>query len=139
MSRVYRYLGDVFSFSRVQLPRPVRQKVGARSLTRLAGSCVSCSVNFESATDIGEEGDRVLVDRAKLTVPLQRNAKSNFSKGDIRHNDLIGQPLSPAYVRTSRGTLHRVEAPSLEEYVTLAPRLVTPVRYGSRMPGVCKD
>ncbi|OAP63913.1 hypothetical protein AYL99_03140 [Fonsecaea erecta] len=110
MSGVFRYLRQALGFSRSPDKIPsVLQNAIVRDLTRFA------------------EGDRVLVDGSKLTFPLQQNAKFELSKGQIPLNDIIGKPVTSTYVRSSRGALHKVELPSLEDYVTLTPRLVTPV------------
>ncbi|EXJ74440.1 uncharacterized protein A1O5_02736 [Cladophialophora psammophila CBS 110553] len=113
MSGVFRYLRQVFGFSRSQGPLSktpsVLQHATPRDLTQFA------------------EGDRVLVDGSKLTFPLQRNSKYDSSKGQIPLNDIIGKPVTSTYVRSSKGSLHKIEIPSLEDYVTLTPRLVTPV------------
>jgi tRNA A58 N-methylase Trm61 len=114
MSGLFRPLGRLLGFSRLQHHDGISatklfHNAVARDLTRFA------------------EGDRVLVDGSKLTFPLARNAKFGLSKGQLQFNDIIGKPVTSTYVRSSAGSLHRVELPSLEEYVTLAPRLVTPV------------
>ncbi|OAL26139.1 hypothetical protein AYO20_10192 [Fonsecaea nubica] len=110
MSGVFRFLKKALGFSRT--PDKVAsglQNAVERDLTRFA------------------EGDRVLVDGSKLTFPLQRNSRYAFSKGQLALNDIIGKPVTSTYVRSSKGSLHKVELPSLEDYVTLTPRLVTPV------------
>ena len=114
MSGVFRYLGRVLGFSKAPTPSgrifdKVFQNAIPTDLTRFA------------------EGDRVLLDRTKLTYPLKRNAKFDVPKGQLHFNDIIGQPVISTFVRASKGTLHKVELPSLEEYVGLTPRLVTPV------------
>ncbi|EXJ56583.1 hypothetical protein A1O7_06927 [Cladophialophora yegresii CBS 114405] len=85
--------------------------------------------NVAAARDVTRfaEGDRVLIDGSKLTFPLARNARFDLGKGQLQLNDIIGKPVTSAYIRSSKGSLHRVELPSLEDYVTLTPRLVTPV------------
>ena len=111
MSGVLRYLRQALGFSKPQhpVPRTVFQNATSRDLTRFA------------------EGDRALVDGTKLTFPLQRNAKFDLGKGQLLFNEVIGKPVTSSYVRSSKGSLHKVELPTLEEYVTLTPRLVTPV------------
>ncbi|EXJ88496.1 hypothetical protein A1O1_05426 [Capronia coronata CBS 617.96] len=109
MSGVLQYLRRTFGFSKGRYTKDVLTQVAAKDLTRFA------------------EGDRVLVDGLRLTAPLQRNTKSEFQHGALPHNDVIGNPTSPSYVRSAKGGLYKVEYPSLEQYVSLTPRLVTPV------------
>ncbi len=114
MSGVFRYLRRVLGFSKAQTPSgktatTALQNATFRDLTRFA------------------EGDRVLIDGTKLTFPLSKNAKFELSKGQLHFNDVIGKPTRSTFVRTSKGSLHKIELPSLEEYVTLTPRFVTPV------------
>ncbi|EHY59533.1 hypothetical protein HRR83_001189 [Exophiala dermatitidis] len=75
------------------------------------------------------EGDRALIDGARLSAPLQRNSKSDFQRGALLHNDILGKPLVPFYApaRSGKGGLYKIEYPSLDQYVSLTPRLVTPV------------
>lgn len=46
--------------------------------------------------------------------------------GDILHSEIIGRN-SRDLVRSSRGADLRVYLPTLAEYVTMTPRIVTPV------------
>ncbi|KIX92148.1 uncharacterized protein Z520_12141 [Fonsecaea multimorphosa CBS 102226] len=112
MSGVVRYLRQVLGLSRSpdkKTPSILQNGLGiARDLTRFT------------------EGDRVLVDGSKLAF-LQRNARFDLPKGQLPLNDIIGKPVASTYVRSSKGSLHKIELPSLEDYVTLTPRLVTPV------------
>ena len=114
MSGVFRYLRRVLGFSKPQ-----------QSLAKSANKLFQ-NATFRDLTRFAE-GDRVLVDGSKLTFPLAKNAKFELAKGQLQFNDIIGKPVTSAYIRSSRGSLHKVELPSLEEYVTLTPRLVTPV------------
>lgn len=113
MSGVFRFLRKAFGLSKTLAsatkPGAALQNATFRDLTRFA------------------EGDRVLIDGAKLTFPLQKNAKFDLGKGNLQFNDVIGKSVTSAFVRSSKGSLHKVELPTLEEYVTLTPRLVTPV------------
>lgn len=110
MSGWFRSLGRILGFSKAQPTHlnEILQNAKPRDLTRFA------------------EGDRVLVDGSRLTF-LTRNAKFDVAKGQVPFNDIIGKSVNSAYVRGSKGSLHKVEFPSLEDYVTLTPRLVTPV------------
>jgi tRNA A58 N-methylase Trm61 len=68
----------------------------------------------------------VLLDEAKLLF-LQRNGRHHLSKGTLNLEDIIGRPVASKYVRSSKGSLHKIELPSLEDYIRLTPRNVTPV------------
>jgi tRNA A58 N-methylase Trm61 len=93
------------------------------------------------------EGDRVVVQGKTpfLTKPLQRGKKIGTRRGDVEHGDIIGK-ATRTVVQSHKGKpfLHlfrfwhrltlglagqkfRVSYPTLDEYVTLTPRLVTPV------------
>jgi len=108
MSGLLRALRQALGLSKTGKSQTSTQGLGARDLTRFA------------------EGDRVLVDGARLTAPLQKNSSSNFKNGLLLHNDIIGKTLSSHYVRGPKG-LYKVEPPTLDDYISLTPRLVTPV------------
>ncbi|KIW65064.1 hypothetical protein PV04_07350 [Phialophora macrospora] len=114
MSGLFRPLRSLLGFSRPQ------QRIGIAAIKLFHNAAARDVTRFA-------EGDRVLVDGLKLSFPLARNARFGLSKGELQFNDIIGKPVTSTYVRSSKGSLHRVELPSLEEYVTLTPRLVTPV------------
>ena len=73
------------------------------------------------------EGDRVLIDRKKLSGPLQHGQRVDTPAGFINHNDIIGQKSARSRVTTHTGKAFEVAYPTLDEYVALAPRKVTPV------------
>ena len=62
-----------------------------------------------------------------MTKRLEIDGKTEFSQGIINHSDLI-EKLSPKRIKTHKD--HAVEArlPTMAEYITMTPRLVTPVR-----------
>ncbi|WEW57656.1 hypothetical protein PRK78_003123 [Emydomyces testavorans] len=75
-----------------------------------------------------QEGDTVLINgrHPLLTRPLERNKRTGVSRGAIEHSDIIGKrprDLVPA----RKGAEYRITFPTLEEYATWTPRLVTPV------------
>ncbi|KAK5271469.1 hypothetical protein LTR99_001375 [Exophiala xenobiotica] len=107
MSGLLRALRQALGFSKAGKSQVSTQGLAARDLTRFA------------------EGDRVLIDGARLTA-LQKNSSSNFKNGLLLHNDIIGKTLSSHYVRGPKA-LFKVEPPTLDDYVSLTPRLVTPV------------
>ncbi|ETI26389.1 hypothetical protein G647_03166 [Cladophialophora carrionii CBS 160.54] len=112
------------------LLRPLIRLLGFSRLQHRSGiPATKLFHNAAAARDVTRfaEGDRVLIDGSRLTFPLARNAKFDLAKGQLQLNDIIGKPVTSTFVRSSKGGLHRVELPSLEDYVTLTPRLVTPV------------
>lgn len=60
-----------------------------------------------------------------MTKELRRDGKTNLQHGYILHSEIIGRN-SRDLVRSSRGADLRVYLPTLAEYVTMTPRIVTP-------------
>ncbi|KAL9130946.1 MAG: hypothetical protein Q9217_000992 [Psora testacea] len=74
-------------------------------------------------------GDRVLLrykDSAHLTKPLHPEGRTATHLGDFYHGDIIGKQ-SRDIIKSHKGSEVRVHVPTLAEYVTLTPRIVTPV------------
>ncbi|KAI1977994.1 hypothetical protein LOZ53_002700 [Ophidiomyces ophidiicola] len=97
-----------------------------RFLTRhpKAGAYEPLNTNFSRF----EEGDVVIVNgrHPLLTAPLGKNKSTGVSRGSIEHNDIIGKAPRDL-VQARKGPQYRITFPTLEEYATLSPRLVTPV------------
>ena len=75
---------------------------------------------------MGIEGDRVLVDGKKLSGALHTNHRLELPRGYIAHNDIIGKPPR-AFVPTNVGQKYQITYPTLDQYISLTPRKVTPV------------
>ncbi|PLN76391.1 S-adenosyl-L-methionine-dependent methyltransferase [Aspergillus taichungensis] len=77
-----------------------------------------------------QPGDRVVIHQKnpKLTKPLKSGDKTDLPRGYITHDSIIGHGVRERF-RAHKGADHRVTHPTLEEYVTLTPRKVTPI-YG---------
>lgn len=60
-----------------------------------------------------------------MTNVLRQDGKTNLQHGDILHSEIIGRNTRDL-VRSSRGADLRVYLPTLAEYVTMTPRIVTP-------------
>ncbi|KAF3893863.1 tRNA Adenine-N1--methyltransferase [Trichophyton interdigitale] len=79
---------------------------------------------------IFQEGDRVILNTTKgvtLTKPLKKDQKIDVRGGYIEHNHIIGKGARDI-VRTHNGRGDfRITQPTLDEYVSLTRRLVTPV------------
>ena len=61
-----------------------------------------------------------------FTRPLRHGGKIIGHHGSLGHDDIIGKTPRDI-VTSSSGKELRVYIPTLEDYVTLTPRLVTPV------------
>lgn len=79
------------------------------------------------------EGDIVLLRRIDaqdaaviLTKRLKVGGKIHSHRGDYQHSDIIGKKARDV-VKSTSGKTARIHIPTLAEYVTLTPRLVTPV------------
>ncbi|PKY07309.1 S-adenosyl-L-methionine-dependent methyltransferase [Aspergillus campestris IBT 28561] len=77
-----------------------------------------------------QPGDRVVIHHKnpKLTKPLKSGDKTDLPRGHLTHDSIIGHGVRERF-RAHKGIDHRVTHPTLEEYVTLTPRKVTPI-YG---------
>ncbi|KGQ01011.1 hypothetical protein PAAG_12323 [Paracoccidioides lutzii Pb01] len=81
-----------------------------------------------SKTFVFQEGDRVIINAKNpvLTKPLKKDDQTTVANGTIKHDDIIGKQSRDA-VRTTKGSLLRITQPTLEDYIVLSPRHVTPV------------
>jgi tRNA A58 N-methylase Trm61 len=61
-----------------------------------------------------------------FTKPLHRGGTTVTRWGNISHEDLIGKRPRDI-IPSKKGIELRVHVPTLEEYVVMTPRLVTPV------------
>ena len=81
-------------------------------------------------TDANLAGDRVLLQlKGKgvfMTKKLNPKSTTTFQTSSVKHAEIIGKK-SRDTVESSRGHDIRAYLPSLAEYVTLTPRMVTPV------------
>jgi tRNA A58 N-methylase Trm61 len=62
-----------------------------------------------------------------LTGPLKENERHKVKDGFIAHKDIIGRPSVRQQVLTNTGAKYEVSYPTFDDYVSLAPRKVTPV------------
>ncbi|KAJ6099724.1 hypothetical protein N7467_001259 [Penicillium canescens] len=74
------------------------------------------------------EGDRVVLHgkQPSLSKPLKKGDKLQSHRGSVDHNSILNKRVWDT-VQSSKGASIRVSLPTLEEYVTLTPRLVTPI------------
>ncbi|KAF7116661.1 hypothetical protein CNMCM5793_005153 [Aspergillus hiratsukae] len=74
------------------------------------------------------EGDRVVVHgkTPSLTKPLRRGQKTDVRRGVLEHDSIIGQRVRDL-VKAQKGPDYRLSLPTLDEYVSMTPRLVTPI------------
>jgi hypothetical protein len=80
------------------------------------------------------EGDIVLLRPSKdpshagiLTKPLNHSQTIQTKDGALKHSTIIGRRVRDP-ITSLKGIEYRVHEPSLAEYVSLTPRIVTPVR-----------
>ncbi|KAL3476385.1 S-adenosyl-L-methionine-dependent methyltransferase [Aspergillus californicus] len=74
------------------------------------------------------EGDRVLIHGKVplLSKPLRKGGKSDVRRGKLEHDQIIGRRVRDL-VEAHKGPEYRLTLPTLEDYVSLTPRLVTPI------------
>lgn len=96
-----------------------------------------------SSSDIVREGDVVLLEgfskreQALFTKPLRPGSRIENHHGSLADADIIGSAYGSLVRYTSKkasGTSMKVIKPTLEEYVKLSPREVTPVRCTYPLP-----
>ncbi|KZZ89026.1 tRNA (adenine-N(1)-)-methyltransferase [Ascosphaera apis ARSEF 7405] len=120
----------VFSLLRRILAGPKATAAAAVTVPVKTSSAVKSSrrqgVDFNISTF--KEGDRVLLHGKKTTIttPLKLTGKTKLHRGIIQHSDIIGKQARDA-VKSSHDAVYRISYPTLEQYATLTPRLVTPV------------
>ncbi|KAF3029862.1 hypothetical protein E8E15_009402 [Penicillium rubens] len=75
-----------------------------------------------------KEGDRVILHgkQPSLSKALKRGEKLQTPRGAVEHDSIIGKRVWDT-VQSRKGLNLRVSLPTLEEYVALTPRLVTPI------------
>lgn len=103
-------------------------------------------------TNIGEDvttlvyriadGDCVILrhkgDVIGLTSPLGMQTRTTTRLGNVDHKHIIGKKIRDVVV-SSKGKELRLHAPTLDEYIVMTPRLVTPVSTASPplLPEAC--
>ncbi|EAW24870.1 tRNA (adenine-N(1)-)-methyltransferase [Aspergillus fischeri NRRL 181] len=104
-----------------------------QSLRRALGLTPSKPVpKFSGSIDTNfsyfREGDRVVVHgkTPSLTKPLRRGQKTDVRRGVLEHDSIIGQRVRDL-VKAHKGPDYRLSLPTLDEYVSMTPRLVTPI------------
>ena len=77
------------------------------------------------------EGDRVLFskhdDYSILSHPIQSQGVTRSRWGSISHDRILGSRDGRRRVTTDQGKEVTFQVPTLSDYVTLTPRMVTPV------------
>lgn len=83
------------------------------------------------------DGDCVVLrhkgDVIGMTTPLNVQTRTSTRLGNIDHKNVIGKKIRDVVV-SSKGKELRVHAPTIDEYIVMSPRLVTPV--GTALPSV---
>ncbi|KAL4896740.1 S-adenosyl-L-methionine-dependent methyltransferase [Aspergillus ambiguus] len=107
-----------------------------QSLRRVLGLSPSCKPSPPSIfprsvdTDFSffREGDRAVIHgkTPTLTKPLRHGHKTDLRRGSLPHDSIIGQRVRDR-IQAVKGPECRLTLPTLDEYVALTPRLVTPI------------
>ncbi|KAL4910610.1 S-adenosyl-L-methionine-dependent methyltransferase [Aspergillus multicolor] len=125
MARLLRSLRNIFGESSSSSPAIAPPAI-PRALPRSPRSIAPDFSRFQ-------EGDRLIINNVKkrqpqLTAPLRRGHKIDTPKGKLDPEHIIGRGPREI-VPTNKGTKFIVTLPTLEQYVSLTPRHVTPI-YG---------
>ncbi|CAG8346151.1 unnamed protein product [Penicillium nalgiovense] len=86
------------------------------------------SRTIDTNFSIIKEGDRVILHgkQPSLSKALKPGEKLQTPRGAVEHDSIIGKRVWDT-VQSRKGLNLRVSLPTLEEYVALTPRLVTPI------------
>lgn len=69
-----------------------------------------------------------MLEGTRLSPRLQKDAFLEVQNGRIEHNDIIGKPVSaPFYLENAKRRVVKIEQPTLDQYISLSERLVTPI------------
>lgn len=126
MSSLVQYIRGLFRRSTPSTVVAFSKNTPTVNLARFAGELSrpllsACNLTVEI------EGDRLLVDGKRLTAPLQHGQRHVTAMGFIQHNDIIGRADVRSMFMSNTDSRHEISYPSLDEYVSLTPRKVTPV------------
>ncbi|RAH61950.1 adenine-N(1)--methyltransferase [Aspergillus piperis CBS 112811] len=107
-----------------RLLQSLRRALGLTSSTPVPRYARSIDTNFS----VFQEGDRVVVHGKSplLSKPLRKGHKSDTRRGQLEHDNIIGRRVRDL-VQARKGPEYRLSLPTLEEYVAMTPRLVTPI------------
>ncbi|KAF7592186.1 hypothetical protein BBP40_000527 [Aspergillus hancockii] len=104
-----------------------------QSLRRVLGLNASKPVPaFRNSIDTDfsffREGDRAIIHgkTPSLTKPLRKGHKTDLRRGYLEHDSIIGRRVRER-IQAQKGPEYRLTLPTLDEYVVLTPRLVTPI------------
>ncbi|KAL5340816.1 S-adenosyl-L-methionine-dependent methyltransferase [Aspergillus crustosus] len=112
-----------------RLLRSLRQALGLVSSSSPSSPISRFSASVDTDFSVFREGDRALIlgKSERLTDPLQKGGKTNApSGGHLSHDQIIGRAIRQRY-QSNKGRKFWLRLPTLEEYVSLTPRLVTPI------------
>ncbi|KAI9376004.1 S-adenosyl-L-methionine-dependent methyltransferase [Aspergillus egyptiacus] len=114
-----------------RLLKSIRQLLGLSHASQPATPISRYARSIDTDFSVFQEGDRVVVHGKPplLTKPLQRGKKTDLRRGKLEHDKVIGRRVRDV-VQARKGPEHRLTLPTLDEYVSMTPRLVTPI-YGA--------
>ena len=138
-------MNSVFHIRRLAIPqRQILQLYRAYTADSktFKGEHFGCNTK-DDGTDCPTEGDIVLLRPSKdpshsgiLTKPLNQSQTIQTKDGALKHSAIIGRRVRDP-ITSLKGTEYRVYEPSLAEYVSLTPRIVTPVREPFSRSWIC--
>ncbi|KAJ5823535.1 tRNA (adenine(58)-N(1))-methyltransferase catalytic subunit GCD14 [Penicillium robsamsonii] len=124
MSRLRQALQRVFGATAT--PGTLRSRTIDTNFSIIKGNCAATRLPNLGLTKCAE-GDRVILHgkQPSLSKALKRGEKLQTPRGAVEHDSIIGKRVWDT-VQSRKGLNLRVSLPTLEEYVALTPRLVTP-------------
>ncbi|KAE8148307.1 adenine-N(1)--methyltransferase [Aspergillus avenaceus] len=86
------------------------------------------SRSVDTDFSVFREGDRAVIHgkTPSLTKPLRTGHKTDLRRGYLLHENIIGRRVREK-LQAQKGPEYRLTLPTLDEYVALTPRLVTPI------------
>ncbi|KAF2234303.1 hypothetical protein EV356DRAFT_515203 [Viridothelium virens] len=106
------------------------------SCLRASRAAVSHNLNRWYSHQVYQEGDIVLLrqkhdasSRPILTKPLRKDAVTPTHRGSVSHSQIIGARVRDV-ARSNSAVEFRIHDPTLGEYTSLTPRVVTPIYPG---------
>ncbi|KAL4814814.1 S-adenosyl-L-methionine-dependent methyltransferase [Aspergillus spinulosporus] len=129
MARLLKSLRNFLGSSSSSIPTP------SPSTPSPSPSIASARSRFPRSIDtdfsVFREGDRVVINNVKkrqpmLTAPLRRGHKIDTPRGILDPDRIIGRGPREI-IPTHKGTRFLVTLPTLEQYISMTPRHVTPI------------
>ncbi|KAL4989136.1 S-adenosyl-L-methionine-dependent methyltransferase [Aspergillus falconensis] len=129
MARLLKSLRNFLGSSPSSSPTPLPSRPPLSPSTASARSRFPRSIDTDFS--VFREGDRVVINNVKrrqpiLTAPLRRGHKIDTPRGILDPDRIIGRGPREI-IPTHKGTRFLVTLPTLEQYISMTPRHVTPI------------